>query len=160
APYWEEIARSCGRTVLNLHNVESVLHGRCAEVEMGAVGMAHRVFQHAANELERQWLPRFDSVLAPSACDAALVHAIAPSTAVRMYPNTIPNVPVPSAEPDEAIVFSGNMQYHPNIDAVRFFRADVWPLIRARHPSLVWRLVGKNPHAVSTYTAGDPHIEV
>src|SRR5262249_49175732 len=40
------------------------------------------------------------------------------------------------------------------------FRADVWPLIRARHPSLVWRLVGKNPHAVSTYTAGDPHIEV
>jgi glycosyltransferase involved in cell wall biosynthesis len=52
------------------------------------------------------------------------------------------------------------MEYHPNIDAVRFFRREVWPLLRERHPKLVWRLVGRNPSGVAAYTAGDPRIEV
>src|ERR1039458_5192880 len=36
APYWEQVSRLCGRTALDLHNIESVLHGRCAQVERGA----------------------------------------------------------------------------------------------------------------------------
>jgi glycosyltransferase involved in cell wall biosynthesis len=43
---------------------------------------------------------------------------------------------------------------------VRFFRTEVWPLLRERWPGLVWRLVGKNPGAVSRFTSGDPRIEV
>jgi glycosyltransferase involved in cell wall biosynthesis len=58
------------------------------------------------------------------------------------------------------VVFSGNMEYHPNLSAVRFFRAEVWPRLRERWPSLVWRLVGKNAEAVSRFTSGDPRIEV
>ena len=58
-----------------------------------------------------------------------------------------------------SIVFSGNMEYHPNIDAVRYFRTEIWPLLRQRHPELVWRLVGRNPSAVSAFT-GAPGIEV
>jgi glycosyltransferase involved in cell wall biosynthesis len=61
---------------------------------------------------------------------------------------------------EEAIVFSGNMEYHPNVAAVRFFRAEVWPRLRERWPALVWRLVGKNPDAVKQYTSGDPRIQV
>jgi glycosyltransferase involved in cell wall biosynthesis len=160
APYHAQIASACARTVLNLHNVESVLHAHCAKVENGAVGMAHRVFHQAALELEREWLPRFSAVLAASNDDASLARAIAPKANVCVYPNAIPLVPQPARSTDEAIVFSGNMEYHPNLDAVRFFSAEVWPLLRERHPSLVWRLVGKNPGAVSAYVAGDPRIEV
>src|SRR5205823_5028132 len=43
---------------------------------------------------------------------------------------------------------------------VRFFRSDVWPPLRERWPSLVWRLVGKNPEAIRRFTNGDPRIEV
>ena len=55
-----------------------------------------------------------------------------------------PSIPMPSpgfrcrARADEdVVVFSGNMEYHPNLGAVRFFRAEVWPraaraLARAR----------------------------
>jgi glycosyltransferase involved in cell wall biosynthesis len=43
---------------------------------------------------------------------------------------------------------------------VRFFRTEVWPLLRQRFPALVWRLVGKNPAAVSRFTSGDARIEV
>jgi len=160
APYREQIESVCERTILDLHNVESVLHRRCAEVEPGAIGLAHRAFGSAARKLERQLLPRFSTVLAASETDAALVRAVAPKSNVSVYPNAVRLVPRPPAAHEEAIVFSGNMGYHPNIDAVRFFRSEIWPLIREKHHLLVWRLIGKNPWAVSTLISGDPRIEI
>lgn len=160
APYWEQVSRLCGRTALDLHNIESVLHGRCAQVERGATAFAHRVFRQAALELERLWLPRYSCVLTASEHDAGLARAIAPGAQVAVYPNAIPLAPPPPRMDEEAIVFSGNMEYHPNIAAVRFFRAEVWPRLRERWPALVWRLVGKNPDAVKQYTSGDPRIQV
>ena len=52
------------------------------------------------------------------------------------------------------------MEYHPNVQAVCFFREQVWPSLRERWPNLAWRLVGRNPGAVKRYTSGDPRIEV
>jgi glycosyltransferase involved in cell wall biosynthesis len=69
-------------------------------------------------------------------------------------------MPLAASADNEVVVFSGNMEYHPNLGAVRFFRQEVWPRLRERWPSLVWRLVGKNPAAVSRFTSGDPRIEV
>ena len=37
-----------------------------------------------------------------------------------------------------------------------FSAREVWPQLRERWPSLVWRLVGKNPEAVSRFISGDP----
>ena len=160
APYWEQIAPVCGRTVLDLHNIESLLHARCARVETGAAAFAHRVFHKAALELERQLLPRFSGVLAASESDADAARAIAPGARVSVYRNAIPWTPVPLKREENAIVFSGNMEYHPNISAVRFFRREVWPRLRERWPGLVWRLVGKNAWAVRAFTSGDSRIEV
>jgi len=160
APYLEQISRSCTRTVLDLHNVESALHESCAAVANGAAATAHRVFRGASLELERSWFPRFSQVLVTSRADAVRAKAIAPHANVAVYPNALPAMPLPAPGHDEAIVFSGNMEYHPNHTAVRFFRQEVWPSLRDRFPNLVWRLVGKNAAAVRRYTSGDPHIEV
>jgi glycosyltransferase involved in cell wall biosynthesis len=160
APYVEEIAGVCRRTVLDLHNVESVLHARCAEVEGPAAAMAHRVFRDASLELERRYFLRFSTVLATSQQDAETVGSIAPGARVTVYPNALPPTPLPPRGDDEAIVFSGNMEYHPNRAAVRHFRAAIWPLLRDRWPRLRWRLVGKNPDAVRCFTEGDPRIEL
>ena len=165
APYLEQLSAVCARTVLDLHNVESVLHGRCAAVPASGVpgraaATAHRVFQGASLELERAWLQRFSLVLATSEADAVRVREIAPQARVTVYPNALPAAPRPVAGDEEAVVFSGNMEYHPNLAAVRFFRQEIWPRLRERWPLLVWRLVGKNPGAVRRYTDGDPRIEV
>jgi glycosyltransferase involved in cell wall biosynthesis len=160
APYWEQVSQACRRTALDLHNIESVLHGRCALVERGAAAFAHRVFSQACLDLERLWLPRYSCVLTASEQDAGLARAIAPKAQVAVFPNAIPLVPPPPRMDEEAIVFSGNLEYHPNIAAVRFFRAEVWPLLRERWPELVWRLVGKNPDAVKPWSTGDPRIQV
>jgi glycosyltransferase involved in cell wall biosynthesis len=160
AAYWELLAPVCRRTVLDLHNIESILHARCAESEGPVSGLAHRVFRSACREMERIWLPRFSEVLTTSQRDAATVLDLAPAASVRVYPNAIPWQPMPQPGEEEAIVFSGNMEYHPNKSAVRFFRREVWPLLRERWPGLVWRLLGKNPEAVSLFTSGDAQIEV
>jgi glycosyltransferase involved in cell wall biosynthesis len=137
-----------------------VLDQRCAEVESGARAWAHRVFSRASLKLERIWLPRFSEVLTTSESDAKRARAIAPGARVRVYPNALPPTPMPPRTNEDAIVFSGNMEYHPNISAVRFFRREVWPLLRERWPGLVWRLIGKNPEAVRRFTSGDARIEV
>jgi polysaccharide biosynthesis protein PslH len=160
APYLDQLAPRCHRTVLDLHNVESVLHDRCAQIDPAPLAFAHRVFRDASRELERAHFPRFSLVLATSQHDADLVRSIASNAAVAVYPNALPSIPLPPQADDEALVFSGNMEYHPNVAAVRFFRDEVWPLLRERWPKLVWRLVGRNPQAVRRFTAGDPRIEV
>lgn len=44
-------------------------------------------------------------------------------------------------------VFTGQMDYRPNIDAVRWFAADILPLIRQRHPGARFGIVGRAPTA-------------
>ncbi len=161
APYVAQLEGCCARTVLDLHNIESVLHARCAEVESSATAaFAHRIFSGASLEFERDWLPRYSQVLAPSPEDAAALRAIGRRARVAVYPNAIPSAPAPPRGDDHAIVFSGNFEYHPNRLAVGYFRREVWPRVQARWPGLVWRLIGKNPEAVRDLTAGDPSIQV
>ena len=159
APYWENISKVCECTALDLHNLESVLHARCADAGRGADAFAHRAFQEMSLDLEREWLPRYTWVLAVSESDACAARRIVPNARTLVYPNAIPAVPPPPRAEEDVIVFTGNMEYHPNISAVRFFRREIWPLLRERWPGLVWRLAGKNPGAVARYTAGDSRIQ-
>jgi glycosyltransferase involved in cell wall biosynthesis len=160
ALYVERLARAADRTVLDLHNVESVLHSRCAVSERWAEAVAHRWFATRSRALERRWLPRFDLVLAPSERDAALVGALAPAARAAVYPNSIPRIERPTRQAMDAIVFSGNMEYHPNRSAIAWFAGRVWPSLRARRPSLNWLLIGRGPKSVLHYMESDPRIRV
>ena len=63
--------------------------------------------------------------------------------------------------PDErAVVFTGAMDYWPNIDAVVWFARDVLPLLRAAVPSLRFYVVGMNPSQVVRDLAKDPGVRV
>jgi glycosyltransferase involved in cell wall biosynthesis len=160
AGYWEQLRGVADRVALDLHNVESALHESCAVAEGGAERFAHRMFARAALELERIWLPRFSVILAASAADRDLIRKLAGGARITVYPNAIPLPPLPPSAHECVIVFSGNLEYHPNISAVRFFRRQVWPRLRDQWPELIWRLVGRNPEAVRQWTKGEPRIEV
>ena len=47
----------------------------------------------------------------------------------------------------DTIVFSGNMNYRPNIDAAVYFVREILPIIRSRVPSVSFFIVGANPHS-------------
>jgi polysaccharide biosynthesis protein PslH len=148
APYIEQLSRCCGTTILDLHNIESVLDERCAAVSQGLVRAGHRRFASASRKLEAALLPRYSVVLAASAEDAFTARSIAPAARVAVYPNSLPWVEVPHSPEYPRIVFSGNFEYHPNIDAVNFLVGEIWPLVRRNCPDLRLRLVGRGDHFI------------
>ena len=159
APYWDQAAAVSDVTVLDLHNIESVLHARCARTAGGVQAVAHRAFQKVSRDLEERWLPRFTYLLAASEPDAELIRSVSPGSQAMVYRNSIPPVPAPLRREEDVIAFSGNLEYHPNVSAVRYFHDEIWPHLRAQWPGLVWRLIGKNPQSVAKITRGDPRIE-
>ncbi len=160
APYIQQIRPSARRVILDVYNVESEWHRSMAASENGLLRWSHGRFAHAAVELERTWLARFDCILATSCHDAKRMRAIAPDARVTVYPNALPLLVPPSRADRHEIVFSGNLEYAPNIAAVRFFHRDVWPALQSRWPKLKWKILGKNPGPILDLAAGDPNIEV
>ncbi|TVR97334.1 MAG: glycosyltransferase [Rhodospirillales bacterium] len=44
-----------------------------------------------------------------------------------------------------SIIFSGVMNFYPNVDAVLYFATNVFPLVKSRMPSAAWYIVGRDP---------------
>jgi sugar transferase (PEP-CTERM/EpsH1 system associated) len=61
----------------------------------------------------------------------------------------------PYASGQVPIVFTGAMDYWPNIDAVTFFVHEVLPQLRARRPELRFHIVGRNPAPAVRALAGE-----
>ena len=160
APYLDVLRPRARRVVLDLHNIESALHAACAASEPWPQKVGHRFFQRTARRMEGAILADFDLVLVASEADRGRVLEIAPAANVAVYPNSIPWAPQPRVEEEDVIAFSGNMEYHPNVTAVRHFRRRVWPLIESKAPSFRWRLIGKNEFAVRSLVADDPRIDL
>jgi glycosyltransferase involved in cell wall biosynthesis len=160
AAYGEQIAASARRVVLDLHNVESVFYRTLADAKNWPASFVLNRFAGACSRLERQSLASFSTVLVTSHEDAAILGRALPGRNAHVYPNALPLAPTPCVAERNAIVFSGNLEYQPNVLAVRYFRREIWPALRARFPGLVWRITGKNSAGIAKYVAGDGRIEV
>lgn len=57
-------------------------------------------------------------------------------------------------------VFTGQMDYRPNIDAVQWFMADIFPLIRKAHPTARFAIVGRAPTEEVRALAALPGVTV
>ena len=66
-----------------------------------------------------------------------------------------PQRPSPFAEGELPLVFTGAMDYWPNVDAVTWFAAEALPALRRRWPALRLHIVGRSPTADVQALAGD-----
>jgi polysaccharide biosynthesis protein PslH len=68
---------------------------------------------------------------------------------ITVIPNCIDvtqyQMPPDKVEPFD-LLFSGKMDYRPNVDAVLWFAEEVWPMILQKRPSTTWVIVGQKPH--------------
>ena len=60
----------------------------------------------------------------------------------------------PFAGDEDAVVFTGAMDYWPNVDAVTWFAQEVLPLLRSRHPRVRFYVVGRSPAPAVRQLAG------
>jgi len=144
---------------LDQFNAEYVLQRRAALTDLGrGLALRPRALVGGAYSLaqwmklaayERRLLRTFDRVFVVSAEDRAALRRLAPRADPRVVPNGVdvahyaPGVVAPQPFPGPAIVFTGTLDYRPNIDAVRWFAAEVLPRVRAHRPDARFVVVGR-----------------
>jgi sugar transferase (PEP-CTERM/EpsH1 system associated) len=119
----------------------------------GPMRWAHKREAEKLFAFERATAARAGLSLFVSEAEAALFRAKAPEARVAAISNGIdldfygPQADSPRIEAPARplIVFTGQMDYRPNVEAVTSFAKDAMPSIRQRHPSAAFAIVGRNP---------------
>lgn len=108
-----------------------------------------------------------DRVVAVSEVDRTALLRLDPALDVTVVPNGVDlDFNRPGAVPPQpdmgprALVFTGKMDYRPNIDAVTWFVDAVFPLIRQAAPDARFYIVGQQPHPRVAALAEQPGIVV
>ena len=103
-------------------------------------------------DFERRVAAQFDASVFVSPAEAALFRELAPGLGERVWhaANGVdlafydPAQPLdnPYGHQELPLVFTGAMDYWPNVDAVQWFAGEVLPLIRERYPAACFHIVG------------------
>lgn len=83
-----------------------------------------------------------------SPIDAAAMKALALAANIHVIPNGVDTAffaPLPVEEESPSVVFSGVMNFLPNMDAVLHFFREILPLVRQKIPALRFYIVGRSP---------------
>jgi polysaccharide biosynthesis protein PslH len=168
-----------GRTpalIFDNHNCEYLLQKRNALNDLRlprrwpAAGYSLAQWQKL-RRYETMILQAADATVAVSEADKQAMLALAPAAGITVVSNGIDldiyrpaaggdtfGAAVDAAQPK--FVFTGKMDYRPNIDAALWFAEEVLPLVVAQEPNACLQLVGMNPHARLDVLRADPHVAI
>ncbi|MCG5510334.1 glycosyltransferase [Ectothiorhodospira lacustris] len=136
-------------TVMFTHNVEAEIFRRHAEVAGHPLKRYVWRGQHRKMaRFEARELPRFDTVVAVSERDAEAFRAMPRNRRVAAIPTGVDLdffAYLPPGDGDH-LIFTGAMDWQANIDGIRFFMDEVWPLLVQRRPGVRMTVVGRRPH--------------
>ncbi len=141
---------------------------------------ARRLFEHskgfdkarawlkwwASSGGERRYAKRLQDIVCVSKPDADYFQAIAPRSRVWPIPNGIVKPETLTREthgkPENplSMIFTGDLSYVPNVDAVVYFAHQIFPMIRKELPESVFRIIGRNPGRDVSALKGLAGIEV
>lgn len=121
---------------------------------------------HRLRRYEAQIVRQVDWVIAVSEPDARDLEALGAARPPVVAPNGVDTTffhpeavePLPLGEP--AFVFTGSMDYRPNVDAVRWLARAVWPAVRSVLPEARLYLVGRRPSPAVRRLQEIPGIQV
>lgn len=137
-------------TILFQHNVESVLWQRRAEFEEKWLDRSVAKVEYAKmRRFEHEQVRRFHHVIAVSETDRQAMSAMVNPSRISVVPTGVDLSKYrydPNARPSSAlVVFTGSMDWRPNIDGVEFFCHEIWPLVLAQIPAARFRIIGRDP---------------
>ncbi|PLW81533.1 sugar transferase [Kineobactrum sediminis] len=151
------------RKVIDFVDVDSDKWQQYAAQKRPPMSWVYRREARCLLQLEQVLAQQFDAGLFVSSAEAELFHQLSPATAhkIGFYNNGVncdyfdpacdaapeAGQPIASPFPENSLplVFTGAMDYWPNIDAVTWFAREVLPALRASHPNVLLAIVGGNP---------------
>lgn len=178
APYALPLKRNKARSdnrprlIFDDHNAEYLLQQRAFLTDMRRprrwLAAAYSFAQwRKLVAYERRVCRTADRVVAVSEVDRAALLRLAPGLQVTVVPNGVDlNFLQPGIVPPQpgmaqhALVFTGKMDYRPNVDGVLWFIEAVLPLVQARIPEAHFYVVGQQPHARLAALADHPAVTV
>lgn len=135
--------------VLLVHNVESVLWERLADVEPHPIKKIFGKYQaHKLRRYEIAVLSQYDAVVTLSPIDAARLQELCPYAHVGAIPPGVDDELFHSLDISEepyAVAFLGPLDWVPNADGARWFCREIWPKIKAHIPQARCYIVGRHP---------------
>ena len=144
-----------GRFVMDFVDVDSQKWKDYARARSGPAAALYRREGAKLLQFERKIAGLADASLFVSEPERALFESLAPESAGRTYaigngtdsdyfsPERVYPAPFETTHP--TLLFTGAMDYWPNIEAMRWFTDLVWPLLRRRFVDLRLVIVGLNP---------------
>ncbi|MBN1218397.1 MAG: glycosyltransferase [Anaerolineae bacterium] len=169
-PYLPTIAAAQPRPLIiyDAHNAEWILQKRAflADIKNPARWPAAAyswVQWHRLRRYEADLLHRVDHTIAMSAPDKVVLRDVAPDAPMTVVPNGVDlnlfgqfkGTPI-----HHDLVFTGKMDFRPNIDAALWFGRQVLPLIQAKRPHTTFAIVGQRPHPRLDGLRHNPNIVI
>jgi sugar transferase (PEP-CTERM/EpsH1 system associated) len=168
APYLDVIEAAQPRPliVFDDHNCEYLLQKRTFLTDLCIPprwpGAAYSFVQWLRlRRYEAQVCLRTDRVLAVSEADAKALQKLVPDVRTIVVPNGIDTrayAPALTHADTPTLVFTGTMDFRPNVDAVLWFAREVLPKIRAQMGDVRFLAVGQRPHRRLDVLRGDPAV--
>jgi sugar transferase (PEP-CTERM/EpsH1 system associated) len=162
-------ARQRSLIICDWHNIESELMGRYSEREPNLLKRAYAgKTARLMGEFERRAMHEFDAHITVSQRDAQQLRTLNRDARVLVIENGVDTAYYEEAAASgslalgkpKRIVFVGSMDYHANIDGAVSFARDVWPLLRNRHPEVIFTIVGRDPAPEVRELRSTPGIKV
>lgn len=175
ASYGLRAARSFRRRtafpwVLDEHNAEYLLQRRAWEIARqdgrgSVLGLYSRLQAGRLARFEAEACLAADEVIAVSEGDRDALWRVAPGARITVVPNGVDTryyAPLADSRPPQppTLVFTGRMDFRPNIDAVLWFCREIWPRIRAQTPDVRFCIVGREPVPAVRALAEIPGVQV
>ncbi len=108
----------------------------------------------------------FDLALAVSAGDRETLRRLNPALPVELVPNGVDTeyfrraaFPRPT-NTAPYILFTGTLDFRPNVDAISWFVREIWPMVRAAQPDLRLCVVGQRPAPVVQALGATSGVEI
>ncbi len=145
------------RLVMDFVDVDSDKWRQYASETKGPMRWVYRREAHKLLAFDRHVAAQADAGIFVSEAEAALWRKLAPEAAANTHgiangidcryfsPRHVWPTPHSGAGPH--FVFTGTMDYWPNVDAVKWFAASVFPKIRAARTGATFTIVGSKPTA-------------
>ncbi len=139
------------RRIVDLVDVDSAKWRQYADESRAPLRWLYGLEGNRLQGFERELATTATRVLFVSEAEAALFRGFAPAAAaVRVVPNGVDTDYFrPTRRPDAGaaatVLFTGALDYRPNVDAVLWFAREVLPRIRQRHQDACFLAVGHRP---------------
>jgi sugar transferase (PEP-CTERM/EpsH1 system associated) len=143
------------RRVIDFCDIDSEKWRQYAEQKSFPMNLVYRYEARQLLRYERQVARDYDASLFVSKPEAELFRRLAPESSAKIghfsngvdtdYFSPDQTFASPYAAGERALVFTGAMDYWPNIDAVKWFAAEVFPQLRQRFADARFYIVGSRP---------------